>query len=43
MQKRYGFVYVDNDDLGKGTKKRYKKDSFYWYQRVIQSNGNDLD
>ena len=42
MQKRYGFVYVDNDDLGKGTKKRYKKDSFYWYQRVIQSNGNDL-
>lgn len=42
MQKRYGFVYVDNDDLGKETKKRYKKDSFYWYQRVIQSNGNDL-
>ena len=42
MQKRYGFVYVDNDDLGNGTKKRYKKDSFYWYQKVIQSNGNDL-
>ena len=43
MQKRYGFVYVENDDLGNGTKKRYRKDSFYWYQRVIQSNGNDLD
>ena len=42
MQKRYGFVYVDNDDLGNGTKKRYKKDSFYWNQKVIQSNGNDL-
>lgn len=42
MTKRYGFIYVDLDDFGKGTNNRIKKDSFYWYQKVIQSNGNDL-
>ena len=39
MGKRYGYVYVDQDDEGNGSKKRYRKDSFYWYQKVIQSNG----
>lgn len=43
MSKRYGFIYVDCDNEGKGTKKRSKKKSFYWYQRVIQSNGDNLD
>lgn len=43
MTKRYGFVYVDMDDLGNGTMKRYKKDSFYWYQKMIASDGEDLD
>lgn len=42
MSKRYGFVYVDQDDEGNGTKDRYKKDSFYWYKKVIESNGEDL-
>ena len=42
MKKRYGLVYVDCDDLGNGTMKRYKKDSFSWYQKVISSNGIDL-
>lgn len=42
MSKRYGFVYVDQDDMGNGTKERYRKDSFYWYQNVIRTNGNDL-
>lgn len=42
MKKRYGFIYVDQDDLGNGTKKRYKKDSFYWYKDVIASNGESL-
>lgn len=42
MSKRYGFVYVDLDDFGKGTGDRYKKDSFYWYKKVIESNGTDL-
>ena len=42
MSKRYGFVYVDQDDYGKGTLNRYKKDSFYWYKKVIESNGENL-
>lgn len=42
MKKRYGFVYVDFDDFGKGSGDRYRKDSFYWYQRVIRSNGEEL-
>jgi len=43
MSKRYGFIYVDQDDYGNGTKKRLRKDSFYWYKKVIESNGEDLD
>ena len=39
MRKRYGFIYVDMDDEGKGTLKRYRKDSFYWYQECIKMNG----
>lgn len=42
MSKRYGFIYVDLDDKGEGTKKRSCKDSFYWYQRCIESNGTIL-
>ncbi|MCM3699686.1 glycoside hydrolase family 1 protein [Paenibacillus macerans] len=42
MSKRYGFIYVDQDDYGNGTKERIKKDSFYWYKNVIESNGEDL-
>ena len=40
--KRYGYIYVDSDDYGHGSMKRYKKDSFYWYQKVIKTNGEDL-
>ncbi|NCB32579.1 MAG: glycosyl hydrolase family protein [Erysipelotrichia bacterium] len=42
MSKRYGFIYVDKNDDGSGTLKRYKKKSFYWYQNVISSNGEKL-
>lgn len=42
MSKRYGFIYVDLDDYGKGSYQRYRKDSFYWYQKAIASNGADL-
>ena len=42
MGKRYGFVYVDSDDYGNGSFERFKKDSFYWYKKVIASNGEDL-
>ena len=39
MRKRYGVIYVDMDDEGKGSLKRYKKDSYTWYQICIKSNG----
>ena len=42
MKKRYGFIYVDVDDMGKGSYRRTKKKSFAWYQKVIASNGEDL-
>ena len=42
MSKRYGVIYVDQDDAGRGTLARSKKDSFYWYQKCIRSNGEDL-
>ena len=42
MKKRYGFIYVDKDNEGKGTLKRTKKKSFYWYKKVIESNGEIL-
>ena len=43
MSKRYGYIYVDADDFCQGSMKRSKKDSFYWYKKVIESNGEDLD
>ncbi len=43
MSKRYGFIYVDVDDYGKGTFKRIKKDSFDYYRQVIESNGENLE
>jgi 6-phospho-beta-glucosidase len=43
MKKRYGMIYVDKQNDGTGTLKRMKKDSFYWYKKVIQTNGEDLD
>lgn len=43
MRKRYGFVYVDRDDEGNGTLERSRKDSFAWYRKCIESNGEDLD
>lgn len=43
MKKRYGLIYVDRDDSGRGTLERKKKDSFEWYKKVIASNGSDLD
>ncbi|WP_294560583.1 glycoside hydrolase family 1 protein [uncultured Traorella sp.] len=42
MSKRYGFIYVDRDDEGKGTNQRIRKDSFYWYKEVIETNGEML-
>ncbi len=43
MKKRYGFVYVDRDNDGNGDFHRERKDSFFWYKKVIETNGEDLD
>lgn len=42
ISKRYGMIYVDRNDDGSGTMNRYKKQSFYWYQKVIETNGQSL-
>ncbi|MBS7577175.1 MULTISPECIES: glycoside hydrolase family 1 protein [unclassified Enterococcus] len=42
MKKRYGFIYVDMNDDGSGTMKRYRKKSFNWYKRVIETNGLEI-
>jgi len=42
MAKRYGFIFVDKYDDGSGTLARRKKKSFYWYKKVIASNGEEL-
>jgi 6-phospho-beta-glucosidase len=42
MSKRYGFIYVDEDDYGQGTLERRRKDSFGWYRDVIATNGASL-
>lgn len=43
MDKRYGVIYVDRDNGGNGSNQRFKKDSFYWYKKCIESNGENLD
>ena len=43
IDKRYGFIYVDLNSDGTGTLERYRKKSFYWYKKVIESNGEILD
>ncbi len=40
--KRYGFIYVDRDEFDLKTLNRYRKDSFFWYKKVIETNGQDL-
>lgn len=42
FRKRYGFVYVNREDHDEKDLQRIKKDSYYWYQKVIQTNGEDL-
>ncbi len=41
-QKRYGFVYVDRDESNVKDLRRFKKKSFYWYKKVIETNGEVL-
>jgi Beta-glucosidase/6-phospho-beta-glucosidase/beta-galactosidase len=41
ISKRYGLIYVDLDDEGNGSYKRYRKDSYYWYKALL-SFGNKI-
>ena len=41
MAKRYGLVFVNRTDDDLRDLKRYKKDSFYWYSKLIKSNGQE--
>lgn len=43
MGKRYGTIYVNRDDKDLKDMKRYKKKSFDWYKKVIQTNGKDIE
>lgn len=43
FRKRYGFVYINREDMDLKDLRRIPKDSFYWYQKVISSNGENLD
>ena len=38
MAKRYGMIYVNKFDDGSGDLSRERKDSFYWYKKVIEEN-----
>jgi len=40
--KRYGFIYVNYNNAHEGDMARSRKKSFYWYQKVCQSNGEEL-
>ena len=44
MAKRYGFVYVNRGQTEDERRDlaRYKKKSFYWFQKCIASNGEEL-
>lgn len=42
MKKRYGMIYVDKDDEGKGTLERKRKKSFGWYKGIIETNASLL-
>lgn len=41
VSKRYGFIYVNRDEFDMKDLARYKKDSFYWYQKLIKTNGSE--
>ena len=42
MAKRYGFIYVNKFDDGTGDLSRERKESFFWYKKVIETNGEEL-
>jgi 6-phospho-beta-glucosidase len=43
ITKRYGLIYINRDEFDLKDMARIRKDSFYWYKKVIGSNGSNLD
>jgi 6-phospho-beta-glucosidase len=43
ISKRYGMIGIDADNEGKGTYDRFRKKSFYYYKKLIASNGADTE
>ena len=37
--KRYGFIYVDREEFDIKDLRRIRKQSFHWYQKLIETNG----
>lgn len=42
MNKRYGMIYVNRTNDERRDMRRIKKDSFYWFKHVIETNGKEL-
>lgn len=42
ISKRYGFIYVCQDDKGNGNQKRIEKASYYWYQTFLSNEKVNL-
>lgn len=42
FKKRYGFIFVNREEEDLKDLARYKKDSYLWYQKVIETNGKGL-
>ncbi|MBA4493972.1 glycoside hydrolase family 1 protein [Paenactinomyces guangxiensis] len=42
MKKRYGLIFVNRGETDLRDLKRYRKKSFYWFKKVIESNGEIL-
>ena len=43
FSKRYGLVYIDRDEKDPRDCRRIRKKSYFWYQKVIASNGTNLE
>jgi len=43
FEKRYGFIYINRDNESLKDLSRMKKKSFYWYKKVIETDGLSLD
>ena len=42
IEKRYGFIYVNLDEVKQGAAGVYRKQSFEWYKNIIETNGECL-